>query len=241
MNPLYIPTLVSHTGLYADDHVVDGLQLGTSIVGTSKLANSTAHFYLNGDIVADSRKYYVRHYVGPPKENGLAYEITALMVGSQLPLFAPLLFEFAEIIIPKIWTSVISFKCGRKTESNDAIDSILELTKRHDEFNNKVHEGHLQDRQWLQEHIEQLTSSNRPALKDLSDPVGRSCSLQKLWANIDEPILVDEAIAEALRSDDAKVGDETTFKAILHAVNVDTGSGKAELLDFEGKLTSIKV
>ena len=103
---------VTYTGLFAKDRLVDAQELWRSFVGIGRVANSITHFCLYGEVVKDSRLFRVRHYVGPPQENGVAFEIAALMAHGQLPIFAPTLLELAEEILPYIWAAVISKTTG---------------------------------------------------------------------------------------------------------------------------------
>lgn len=72
--PLFEPIPIRYTGLYADEHFVDGAQFGRSISGISRLSNSICHFVFSSEVTHDPRSYKVRFFVGPSKENGYLQE-----------------------------------------------------------------------------------------------------------------------------------------------------------------------
>ncbi|MCK6450753.1 MAG: hypothetical protein L6R19_07835 [Alphaproteobacteria bacterium] len=214
---IFRPIPLEYAGLYADDSLVDAQQLGESLVGLSRVSNSLIHFWLAGQVSRDPRLYQVRVYVGPPKAGSLIYEVMALMATGSLPLYAPLLCELAETVLPKIFGSVINWRIGRKAEADKMLDQIADITKSHGEFARDVHQGHLRDKAWLQEHVTKLTSLLTPALQKVPEPVGQSCRTIAFGrALVTAPVVIDEPIAEVLKSKEPlEVGDMSTLPSVM--------------------------
>ncbi|WP_455372629.1 DUF7946 domain-containing protein [Limibacillus halophilus] len=243
MKPLpHTSATVSYNGLYADDHIVDIRHLAKSLDGIGLLSNGILHFYLYGEVAKHPNSFRVRSYAGPPLATSLSYEIVALMTSSQLPLFAPFLLEVAETFLPRIWEAAIAKGSGNRRLMEKQLEFIQDQAKRYDEFANKVHEGHMQDKRWLQEHIDKITLLNRNGLQSLPAPVGDSCRTVSVWNNSDSPVVVDEPTATALRKpDEIQVGDTFNARLIIRALNLDSGAGKADLIGHENKRVDIKV
>lgn len=239
--PLFQPTLVTFTGLYADDNIIEVQQLGRSLHGLSKLANGITQFYLNGSVIRDSRLFTVRVYTGPPQKNGVALELVAIMQSGQLPLYAPILLQMAENFLPKIWRAVVEIALNQSSNEERMLDAIIDLAQRHDEFAREVHAGHMRDKTWLQDHISQITEASRQALADTAAPVGRSCRREQVYPQDLDGVNIDEAVAQSLKSKgEIQVEEARQMTLVMHAVNVDTGSGRAEVVGEPG-LLSIKI
>jgi len=241
LEPIIKPAIVTYTGLYADDHVVDVQDLGRSLIGLGRVANSVTHFWLYGEVVKDSRLFRVRHYAGPPQKNGVLYELAALMAQGQLPIFAPLLCELADAVLPHIWQAMIHRATGRGGEMHKALDLAHDTIVRYDDFARSVHDGHMADKRWLQDHVDSLTDANRRSMVEIPAPVGRSCNKETVWVGSVSPTEIDEPTAQVLRSKEPlQVGDTATYEAVLEAVDTTNGSCKFTVSG-DGKQTKGKI
>ncbi|MEQ8321417.1 MAG: hypothetical protein RH946_14200 [Rhodospirillales bacterium] len=239
---VFKPTIVTYRGHYADDHLVDGRELGSSLSGFTRTANVITNFYLDGKINLHPNSQKVRYYVGVPKENGVLYELIALMQTGHLPVYTPALIELASEFLPAIWRAIIEKSLGRRSESEAMLEIIKEMAERKDEFASKVHDGHMRDKAWLQDHIDQLSGKMRTSLEDAATPVGRSVKSEKLWPGQEFETEIDEQAADVLRSRGAdQVGDQVNMILRLRAVNLDTGSGQAEIVGEEGNKLFVKI
>lgn len=222
---------IEYEGLYAIDHLMDIQELGVSLQGLGKLTNGIVHFYLHGQIARDSRLHLARLFAGPPKEGSILYDLLALMVAGQLPLYAPLLLDMAEQFIPRMFRAVVSLAIGRRAEMERIIDKVAELAQAHAEFSKAVHDGHMRDKAWMQDHIAKLTDQSHAPLKELVRPIGTSCRQIKLGdEKITEPMVVDEPEAEVLSSkDNLEVGDMRQFRGTFEAVDTTNGTCKVRI------------
>jgi hypothetical protein len=75
------------------------------------------------------------------------------------------------------------------------IDKLISLANSHVEFARSVHDGHMQDKEWMREHITTLTTQNRSSLRELVRPIGRSVRRIKIGdpAPGIEPVVIEEA------------------------------------------------
>ncbi|WP_281019981.1 MULTISPECIES: hypothetical protein [unclassified Minwuia] len=236
------PLQVSCTGRDADHHHIEIRQLAKSLDGVGRLSSSILGFYLQGEVRKDYRAQDFRIYTGPPQENGVLFEIFALMNSSQLPLYAPMLVEVGESFLPWIWSAVVGRGSGDAKLTEKALDMLDKQAERHDAFANVVHAGQMRDKAWMQEQITALTHVNRTALRELPAPVGHSCNDQVIYKNSVSPTIIDEPVAQALRSKgEMEVADEMETTMTIRSLNLDTGTGSADWDGEEGGRISIKV
>jgi hypothetical protein len=238
---VFEPLPITYTGLFADAHLVDCQQFGRSLVGASKVANSVCHWFLFSEIADDAKQYNVRFYVGPSKENGLIQEIVAVMNSGSLPMFAPVLLKVGKSFIEKTIDAVIKTVLNRKSESALAIEGLLDQAKRHEEFVRQVHAGQMQDKAWMQDMIAMLAAQNRPALRELPEPVGRSVRQMQIGDTGVGPT-IDEPAAEVMRArDPMQVGDLADYQVTVEGVFKTNGACRLKILGQEkvvaGKIT----
>ena len=243
VDPLFRAIPVEYGRLYMRDSFIDAQDLGVSLHGLGKLANAIVHFYLHGQVPRDSRLYQVKVFVGPPKAGSVLYDVMAMMVTGQLPLYAPLLCEVAEKYIPTVFRAVINLAVGRRPNMEKIIDQLIGLSAGHDAFAKQVHEGHMLDKAWMREHITKLADQGRAPLRELVKPIGSSCREIKVGnESVTEPAVMDEPEAEVLSSKEKlEVGDMRQFRATFDAVDTITGTCKLRVdgsdLVVRGKIT----
>jgi hypothetical protein len=228
--PLFQPIPISYRGLLADHHFVDAQQFGRSLIGATKLANSICHELFWESITHDPRPYHIRFCVGPSRENGLLQELFAISNSGQLPLYAPILItigkKFIELSIKAVIDKILS-----KKDSTDAIDKIHELAMSHHEFAKQVHQGHMQDKAWLQRMITSMARENRASVRQLPDPVGRSVNHMQIGEQ-NVGVVIDEPAAEVLRSADTlSLGDKEEYLVRIHGVFKTNGACRVEILN----------
>lgn len=234
-------TPISYTGLYADDHIMDGLELGRSLAGFTRTANVITNFYFDGRVSFNSNTHKIKHFTGPPKENGVLFELVALSAIGTMPIYSPLLLDLAGEFIPWIWKATVAKVLGIKGQEEKMLEMIDAQAQRFEEFANKVHEGHMQDKAWMQEHISQIAERLHAPLKEAAAPIGSTARIARV-GRTDDAVTIDEAAAQVLRSqDDLTVGDVGEFQVTVRAVNLDTGTGKIEFVGSDGGTLPVKI
>lgn len=229
---------VEYRKLIFSDDLMDVQTLGVSLQGLGKLSNSVVHFYLHGEVIHDPPLYRARVFAGPPKRGSIIYDIAALMVNHQLPLYAPLLSDLAERYIPLIVRGIVDITIGRKSDAYHAVDKVVELASQHIEFSKQVHEGHMRDKAWMQDQISMLAQQQRAPLRELVKPVGRSCRQITFGdEKVTDAVVLDEPQADVIESkEDTELGDMTPFNGVFEAVDRITGACKIALDDSDGVL-----
>jgi hypothetical protein len=240
-DPLFDPIPIRYNGFYADQHFVDGQQFGRSILGTSKLSNSICHFIFSGEVTHDPRSYGIRFFVGPAKENGYLQELFAFALSGQLPLFSPLIIHVAKKLTELIFDAVVKEGAGRKDDMRAALAIISSMAENDHALAKQLLNGNLQNQHWMQTRIEELTSEGRSALRDATEPVGKSVKTIRFGEQSDT-LTIDEPIAVALRSHgEIAVGDSTTYRVKFEGVFKTSGACRVRLIDHDivvpGKVT----
>lgn len=238
--PIFPAVPVVYRGLYAGHHFVDAQQLGESLASTAKIANSVCHFLFFEEITHDPRAYNIRFFAGPPKANGYAQELVALMNSGQLPLFLPVLTEVAKFSIELFIAAIVKSAVGRKSEAEMAVEAIHDMAMRHAEFASQVHRGDMQNKERLLDLVDKLTDENRASLRKMPEPVGRSA--QTMQVGVDDQFQIDEPTAEALRERiPTEVGDMAKFRVKIDGVFKRGGACQVRIIDTDqtvaGKIT----
>ncbi len=203
------PIPVIYTGYHADEHLVDAVQFSKSIEAVSRVANSAAHFWFFGNVAASIRRHEIHFFVKPAREGSYFQEIVGLLNGS-LPLFPEALIKLSKPAIEQIINTIVKSRTS-VVEAEMAIDKLHDLAVRHADFSREVHQGHMQDKAWLQSQIDHLTKANESSLRRLPEPVGRSVRAMQIGEGGEEH-KIDAASAAALRSrEPMEVGDEGEY------------------------------
>jgi hypothetical protein len=239
--PVFQAIPVVYTGRFADDHLVDAQQFGKSLVGASRVANSLCHWFLFAEVTTDNRRFQVRFFVGPSRENGLVQEIVAVMNSGAMPMFTPILMGVAKIYIERVWDAVIHSILNRKSEVEVAIEGMLEIVRRYDDFAQRVHDGQMRDKAWLQHMVDKLVAANRSALRDLPEPIGKSVREMQIGESSVGPA-IDEPAAEVLRAHEPmEVGDTLDYDVTVEGVFKTNGACRLKILGEDrivaGKIT----
>lgn len=234
------PFELSYEGRDADRHTADAIYIGQSLQGTARLYNSVIGWHLTGQVLTPSLQD-VRVQVGPAREGSLFYLLYMMMVHGKLAVYPELLFEFAKFFVPKMVSAVIARRSGQNKIVEIQAKAMLEMYRRHDDFARQVHADHVNTQDKLIGVIEKLTDVNRRPLSDMSAPVGRTVRQLEHFKNLSDPVVVDEATAEALRAPEgAVVGELESYSGKFVAVDTVTGACKL-LLDDGSKPVKCKI
>jgi hypothetical protein len=236
---IFEPLPIRYTGLFADSHLVDANQFGQSVSGVARVGNSICNILFFAE-VGNPKKYKIRFYVRPSKENGLLQELVAVMNNGAMPIFHPALLTIGGKFVERAFDAVIKTALGRKGEAALAIEKLHDLAKENLEFSKQVHAGQMQDKAWMQGMIEGLVSQHRGALRELPAPVGNTVRQMQIGAPAVGPI-VDEAAAEVLRArEPLQLGDTHEYEVMVEGVFKTNGACRLRLLP-EGRVVFGKI
>jgi hypothetical protein len=129
-------------------------------------------------------------------------------------------------------------RLGKKDAMERMVEKITEMAKSHQEFARDVHNGHMQDKAWLQGHIDTLTGKNTGALKQIPNPIGSTCKEISLGPVSPSQLLIGEAEAKVLTTkDQLTVDDSKEYSGVFEAV--DTTNGNCKFLPVGGDLALV--
>jgi hypothetical protein len=240
LSPVFDPIDVRYTGRFADDHVVDALEFSRSVSGISKVGNNLCHLLFFGEL-ARSTKHKMKFYVRPIKENGVYQELISLMNDGMMPIFLPILGIVAKQFIELSFEAIIKSVLKKRDSSDQALEKLHQLAMTHSDVSKQVHEGNMQDKKWLRDRIDELTESNRVAIRAVPAPLGNSVNKMQIGTPNVGPT-IDEAEAEVLRAnDDMIVGETATFIVTVEGVFKSNGACRLKILEtgqtVSGKIT----
>ncbi|MGB7101563.1 MAG: hypothetical protein WBD95_22700 [Xanthobacteraceae bacterium] len=225
---IFDPIPITYRGLIADSHLVDAQQFGRSLIGISKLANSVCHELLFDQVTHDPRSYHVRFCVVPSRENGLLQEIVAVVV-TGMPLFSPIAMEIGKVFVEQMIKAMISNVLQKQSDMSKSLDVIAQVAKDHAKLARSAQEGHMADKAWLQDMLQQLVSENRRPLRELPEPIGKS--VRTILLGRKDPIIIDEPSAEVLRSHEPlKLGDGVEYDMSIEGVFKTNGACRVKIL-----------
>jgi hypothetical protein len=225
---IFEPIPISYRGLFADQHLVDAQQFGRSLIGATKIANSICHELLFEQVTHDPRKFHVRFFVGASRENGLLQEIIAVVV-TGLPLFTPFVTKIGRVFIEEMIKAMIYSALKKPGDMSKALDVIEKQSQQYSDLARSMHEGHMKDKDWLQRMVTELVREHRRPLRQLPDPVGRT--VRTMAVGKENPIIIDEPIAEVLRSREGlELGDTVEYEVELVGVFKNSGACRIKLV-----------
>lgn len=236
-------------GLDADRHILETVQLSTSLEGNARLYRLVAHYCYYGEVIR-TRAHSDLNCFATPSKKGSFEETLVILTGTahQIPAFADAYKTALDWLIAKVMGYIKDRLSGqgnvnelaeiiKKQAEHDAdLQTLLAngLIKSHD----KLADLHEQLINTLPALVESATPSMRKALR----PIGKSCSQLTQFADQQTPVVITEAEALAIRSDDElTVGQPDIYNIIrFHSLSLDTGACRIELEGVEG-LVSGKV
>jgi hypothetical protein len=250
------PIEISYKGSDADIHIVNAQALGESIIGVSKLYTAVAHYCSYGLVPERSYKKRYTCYVAPPKEGSYEYLILIAALGQEGNLYSEIYKEalsylFSNVIssVKKIWTRkseteivvkelTKSLKDQAKINAELNTQLINALIKESDKSASQFDKlANLQEK--LIETIPQLADATRNHGKQLVSPVGKTCKTITQFSNSNNPIVIDEPEAEAIRSkSELEIEDSQSFNCEeITEVNVTTGHCILRVKGFDYPIT----
>lgn len=241
------PFKLAFEGYDADAHRADAVYIGQSLQGTARTYNSIINWHFQGKPVAPQFQS-IKVHVGTPERGSLFYLLYMMMVHGKMAVYPEIFFELASLSVPLVFKGIISRLSGQSKVVETVVNAMLEMDQRHHEFamrvqadHMKLHADHVADKAQLFAVIEKLALNNKKPLADMAIPVGKTVKLIEHFKDAPEPVVVDEPIAEALRSkEEAVVGDVQNFVGKFVAIDVINATGKL-LLEGSAKPVAVKI
>jgi len=234
------PFQLAYEGYDADGHTAEAIYIGQSIQGTARIYNALANWHFAGRPVHPSA-HSIRVHVGPPRDGSLLYMFYLMMVHGKFAVYLEIFFELAGLAIPLSLKAIIARRSGQHQAVEKAVDAMLEMYRRHNEFARQVHNDNVKEKAALFSLVEKLALGVNKSLADMAAPIGRTVRQIEHFKDSAEPVTVDEPVAEALRSkEEVIVGDTQMLTGRILAVDTVTGAGKLHV-DGEATPTRAKI
>lgn len=234
------PFRLSFEGYDADAHMADAVLIGQSLQGTARTYNSIINFHFSGR-PTPPRLQQIKVHVGAPKPGSLFYLLYMMMVHGKMAVYPEIFFELASLSVPLVFKGIISRLSGQPKIVETVVNGMLEMDERNHEYRTQVQADHMRDKAQLFALIEKLANQNKKPLADMAAPVGKTVQMIEHFKETPAPVVIDEPIAEALRSkEEAVVGDVQDFTGKFVAIDVINGTGKM-VLEGSEKPVSVKI
>jgi hypothetical protein len=130
-------------------------------------------------------------------------------------------------MMPAFIKAIIAKSAGQQPIVDRQMDIIQQLARDHADLAKAMNQSHTDDKKNLYPLLNTALANNRSALQDMVAPVGRSVTSIEQFSETDEPIVVDEAIADSIRSSaNTSVGEKESLVGRFLAVDTVTGACK---------------
>lgn len=240
---------IVYSGRFADEHLIDGHEMGRSLQGASRTYVLVAHTIITGRILGKRTSPIVRCYVGPPRQGSVETDIVIALVqagvaagGLGLPMDG--VKAAADAIIARIMEALTSLWSGRNQDMEKAIAGLTQLGLQHAEVSKMLVHGLLGQNEGLLQAqreaiatirvaVEKLGEATRPSAREMVAPVGNSCtgSTHSISGQKALAVTFDMPTADALRQEGTSVGNTEMHIARVSAVDTTNGVCK---FDVEG-------
>lgn len=230
-------------GLDADKHIIDTLQFSTSLEGNARLYRLVAHYCLHGEVLKRRTHSDLRCFA-MPAEKGSHESVLVILTGAvyQIPAFVDVYKAALDWLIAKIM-GFVKDKLSGQGNVNELAEIIKLQAEKDAELQAVLANGLIRANDQLSSLHERLidtlpllVEAAQPSLRKALRPVGLSCSTMTQFPELEEPVIVTEAEALAIRSDeDLVVGKPDNFVINrLHSLSLDTGACRLEIEGLEG-------
>jgi len=230
-------------GLDADKHILDTLQFSIALEGNARLYRLVAHYCVHGEVLKPRSHSDLRCFA-MPAERGSHESLLVILTGAvhQVPVFADVYKTSMDWLIAKVM-GFIKDKLSGQGDVNELAEIIRLQAEKDAELKvvlanglSKAHDQLASLQGKLIDTLPSLIEAARPNLRKALRPVGSSCSRMTQFPEQDEPVVVTEAEALAIRSDeDLIVGKPGNFVVTrIHSLSLDTGACRLEVEGFEG-------
>jgi hypothetical protein len=234
---------LKYEGLDADKHILDTLQLSTSLEGNARLYRLVAHYCFYGEVIKPRSPSDLHCFAMPSKEG--SFEETLVIITGvvhQIPAFADVYKSSLDWLISKVM-GYIKDKLSGQGDVNELAEIIKLQTEKDAELKAILANGLIKSNDQLAslhskliDTLPLLVEAAQPSMRKALRPVGKSCSTMTQFTHLEEPVLVSEAEALAIRSDEDLVVGKADYFNInrFHSLSLDSGACRIEVDGYEG-------
>lgn len=235
------PINLTYRGLDADEHQIDLVQVGQSLLGVGRIYNSVAHFCFHGQIPARRTKLLIRTYTGRAEPGCVNFVLLMSAIAGQLPAYSEIISRFADEAVSRLLEAVFA----RRTRNDAAMEKAIEAFRDMHDKNGSLMQAVLNDKRATEDRlfgiVDRLVDANLSAMSNMAAPVGQTCSSIAHFNGTPRQIVVDEVTADVMRSrEELEVGSQAEFIATILGVDMATGACHIKLENGQekrGKIT----
>ncbi|WP_081158759.1 hypothetical protein [Ensifer aridi] len=196
---------IKFDGGEADEHRLPMRHLGAALIGIDNIVNQGLFIVAYGRPAKRRHRFELHLATEEPKSGSV--EIVAILKEAQWVL--PLLKDFVVaggVEMSKHFLSYVLMRFGgRPTEANMHLEALMQINRDHLAARNQS------DDQWRQM-VLSVVDRLAPQARQVVAPVGNGAARLALIDDSSPPVVVDEPIADAIRSkQDDQVGDMTSM------------------------------
>lgn len=222
-------------GRDADHHVIEARYYGASLVGLDKAVNDAMFLLDAGRKPKRGERFGLYVVARPPVQGSVETPNELREIGWLLPLVQEFVVAHGRAYLDEFLAWLLKWHGGRKVEATVHMDKLIETLKeanRHAEAENDAWRATLLD----------LVDKLKPAAQNIVAPVGRSAGTLAIGSGAMPSVIVDEPMAEAIRSkDEIEVLDMEQMTFRIDGISLHNRQLKVEFAEDPGKFFSADV
>jgi hypothetical protein len=205
---------IRYDGMDAEQHQIELCSLGESLQGMARVLAVTGHFALTQEYVKQYQAHDIKVLVKEPKANCFTID-AVLEFAKQQQVFAGL----AAPVLTAILAWLFARSANRREEMKALKDSL-------DKAIDALAGNNQETVQRMLSTMERMADALRPAVREAVKPIGRTCT----HMTIGDSIVIDQAAADAIRSDAAdEVTAEKTWRIRITELDVESNTAKVRM------------
>lgn len=194
-----------------DLHQIDAKELGKSLIGLDKAANEALIILTTGRKPIGRQRFDFVVTAEAPKAGSVELITAFGALPWILPIFQDVVKQYGAEFLKTFLDTLLLWHGGRKAEAAIKASDMIEMAKeihRHTEVMSK-------DKDAL---ILEVIAALKPTAQQIVEPVGRSASILSITSDKGaDPVIVDSAMADVIRSKDELTLDD----AADHIISID--------------------
>ena len=225
---LVSPFLVEYRGRHAEHSVLLASEIGESIIGASKVYDALAHYLVFGTVVQARTTKYFASYAQPASRSSWEQVFFVAPVANEYAIYTQMATPVIGVLFKQFYALIIKALTRPRqmeTIAEKAVDALIAHDDKLISGLLAVNERQSKSIEMVLESFPELVRACKTNAERFVTPVGRSCTEIAQFAKTDEEVLLTEADADAIRTEDAEVDENMQEYKVrrVREVNVDTG------------------
>jgi hypothetical protein len=204
------PIVLRYDGLEADHHRIDLAQVGISLQGAAQLIGSASTVIMTGQYAKRSPALSVKVYAGIVRDG--CWELPAIIL-PVVPIAAAVMFphivEVGRKAATKAVTSAVNYVITRLSGQPSDVKRALDTV-------DKAVAELGQTSRYAFDALERMAAQQRPAVRNLVNPIGQSCDVLRVGNADDGAIPINSTIRAAIDAPDPiEITDTATYEIFI--------------------------